>query len=210
MRRPVALAAVPTRKKKPAVRPAIELRDAASIKALAHPARIAVIDELFSGRELTATECAEIAGLSPSAMSYHLRALEKVGIVERAEPTGDGRERPWRAAGSKLSVTSGGDDSMFAFAASAVIGNSVADRLRAAFGAWLARTPNEEPQWRDVGGISSALVWLTHEEAGEVEKAVTELIDEYRGRSAEHHPDGARRLRAGFLLFPNEEPGAVS
>ena len=52
------------------------LTDPRAIKALAHPARLAVIDELFAGRQLTATECAEIAGLSPSAMSYHLRALE--------------------------------------------------------------------------------------------------------------------------------------
>jgi len=41
-----------------------------------------VIEEL-SGRELTATECAELVGLSPSAMSYHLRSLEKAGIRER-------------------------------------------------------------------------------------------------------------------------------
>src|SRR2546429_1193282 len=82
------------------------LTDPRAIKALAHPARLAVIDELFAGRQLTATECAEIAGLSPSAMSYHLRALEKWGIVERAEPSGDGRERPWRAAGESLVIDS--------------------------------------------------------------------------------------------------------
>jgi DNA-binding transcriptional ArsR family regulator len=197
---------VPPRAKKSAARPAIELKDAKSIKALAHPARLAVIDELFAGRELTATECAEVAGLSPSAMSYHLRALEKVGIVERAESTGDGRERPWRAAGSKLSVTSGGGESLVAFAAGAVIGRTVADRLSDGFAGYLARIPNEDPEWRDVGGISSALVWLTHEEAGEVEKNVSDLIDRFRGRSADDHPEGARRLRVGFLFFPNEEP----
>ncbi len=197
---------MPTRPKKPAERPAVVLQDAKSIKALAHPARLAVIDELYAGRELTATECAEVAGLSPSAMSYHLRALEKAGIVERAEPSNDGRERPWRAAGSKLSVTPGDDDSLVAFAAGAVIGRTVADRLGEGFSAWLARTPNEPPQWRHVGGISSALVWLTHEDAAEVEKTVTDLIDKFRGRSKDDHPDGARRLRVGFLLFPNEEP----
>ena len=59
----------------------VVLSDPRAIKALAHPARLAVIDELFAGRELTATECAQVAGLSLSAMSYHLRALEKWGIV---------------------------------------------------------------------------------------------------------------------------------
>jgi DNA-binding transcriptional ArsR family regulator len=199
---------VPTRQKKPAARPAVVLKDAKSIKALTHPARLAVIDELYAGRELTATECGEIAGLSPSAMSYHLRALEKVGIIERAEPSGDGRERPWRAAGSKLSVTSSGDEPLVAFAAGAVVGRTVADRLGEGFAAWLARARNEPQHWRDVGGISSALVWLTHDDAVEVERTVTDLIDRFRGRSKDDHPDGARRLRVGFLLFPNEEPEA--
>ena len=85
------------------------LSDPGAIRALAHPARLAVIEELYAGRELTATECAEIAGLSPSAMSYHLRSLEKAGIVERAELDGDGRERPWRAAGAYLQVDSTSD-----------------------------------------------------------------------------------------------------
>jgi DNA-binding transcriptional ArsR family regulator len=199
---------VPTRQKKPVERPAVVIKDAKSIKALTHPARLAVIDELYAGRELTATECGEVAGLSPSAMSYHLRALEKVGIIERAEPSADGRERPWRAAGSKLSVTSSGDEPLVAFAAGAVIGRTVADRLGEGFVAWLGRAPDEPQHWRDVGGISSALVWLTHDDAVEVEKTVTDLIDRFRGRSSHDHPDGARRLRVGFLLFPNEEPDA--
>jgi DNA-binding transcriptional ArsR family regulator len=202
---PVASGGVTPRKKKQAERPPIVLHDSQSIKALTHPARLAVIDELFAGRELTATECAEIAGLSPSAMSYHLRALEKVGIVERAEASGDGRERPWRAAGSKLSVTS--EESVVAFAAGAVVGKTVADRLGQGFAAWLERSPTEDATWRDVGGISSALVWLTHDEADEVEKFTSELIDRHRGRTAAEHPEGARRIRIGFLLFPNDEPG---
>ncbi|MEP7019477.1 MAG: helix-turn-helix domain-containing protein [Pseudonocardiales bacterium] len=192
-----------TPRQKKDVRPAIELHDPQSIKALTHPARLAVLDELFAGRELTATECAEIVGLSPSAMSYHLRALEKVGIVERADASGDGRQRPWRAAGSKLTVTT--DQSLVAFAAGAVVGKTVADRLNQGFARWMERTPTEDPAWRDVGGISSALVWLTHEDAEHVEKIITDLIDEYRGRSATDHPDGARRVRIGLLLYPNDE-----
>lgn len=199
---------VTPRTKQPSKRPEIELHDPQSIKALAHPARLAVIDELYAGREMTATQCAAIAGLSPSAMSYHLRALERVGIVERAASDGDGRERPWRAAGSKLKVTA--QDSVVAFAADAVVGNTVVDRLRAGFAAWLARSPGEDPHWRDIGGISSALVWVTPDEAAAVEQAVTELIDKYRGRTAGTHPAGARRVRAGFLLFPDAEPDVRS
>jgi hypothetical protein len=62
--------------------------------------------------------------------------------------------------------------------------------------------------WRDVGGVSSARVWLTPEEAAEVEQTVGKLIDQYRTRSADDHPEGARWLRVGFLLFPTDEPPA--
>ncbi|MDQ6873629.1 MAG: helix-turn-helix domain-containing protein [Actinomycetota bacterium] len=74
----------------------VVLTDHKALRALAHPARTAVIDELYMGKVRTASELAELTGLTPSAMSYHLRALEKWGIICRAEPTGDARERPWQ------------------------------------------------------------------------------------------------------------------
>src|SRR3954467_6520469 len=80
----------------------VKLDDPGALKALAHPARLSVVDELYQGSERTSSELAELTGLSPSAMSYHLRALERWGIVERGEEREDGRERPWRAAGRTL------------------------------------------------------------------------------------------------------------
>jgi DNA-binding transcriptional ArsR family regulator len=85
----------------------LTLTDPRAIRALAHEARQQVIDELYSGAILTATEAAQICGLSPSAMSYHLRALEKWGIVVRDDTSGDGRERPWRAAAHSLALGRG-------------------------------------------------------------------------------------------------------
>src|SRR5436309_14784457 len=80
----------------------IKLDDPGALRALAHPARLAVVDALYQGLERTSSELAELTGLSPSAMSYHLRALERWGVVERGEPREDGRERPWRGAGRTL------------------------------------------------------------------------------------------------------------
>ena len=69
-----------------------------SIRALAHPARLAIIDALATGEELTATQCAQLTGLSPSATAYHLKLLERYGLAETAPPgrtAGSGRgERP--------------------------------------------------------------------------------------------------------------------
>ncbi len=71
---------------------------------MAHPARLAIIDALASGEELTATQCAELTGLSPSATAYHLNLLERYGFAEAAPLRSDRRERPWRASGRPTQV----------------------------------------------------------------------------------------------------------
>jgi DNA-binding transcriptional ArsR family regulator len=77
-----------------------KIRDPAVMRALAHPARLTLMQHLGSVGPVTATESAEIVGLSPSATSYHLRALAKVGLIEEAPGRGDGRERRWQSTPS--------------------------------------------------------------------------------------------------------------
>ena len=79
-------------------------RRGTAARALAHPARLAIIDALAAGEELTATQCAELTGLSPSATAYHLKLLERYGFAETAPPRPDRRERPWRATGRQIQV----------------------------------------------------------------------------------------------------------
>src|ERR1700727_3561355 len=78
--------------------------DPRSIRALAHPARLAIIDALATGDELTATQCAELTGLSPSATAYHLKFLERYGFAEPAPPRADRRARPWRATARQAEI----------------------------------------------------------------------------------------------------------
>ena len=191
-------ATVPT-----AERPRVRIEDPREIRALAHPARLAVLDELFAGRELTATECAAIAGLSPSAMSYHLRALERAGIVERAESS-DGRERPWRAAGSGIEIH-GSSESPLTGAATGMLATTVLEQSMRQLNTWLSTMDREDERWRELAGFSSARLWLTVDEAEAVANQVTEIIEGYRGRSQDKHPEGARRMRLGVLFFPLPE-----
>lgn len=74
------------------------------LRAITHPARWRVLQVLWSGRTLTATQAADIAGITPSAMSYHLRHLAKLGMIERLE-SDDGRERPWRSISDAPHIT---------------------------------------------------------------------------------------------------------
>jgi hypothetical protein len=137
-------------------------------------------------------------------MSYHLRSLEKAGIVERADSTGDGRERPWRAAGSYLQVdsTGGGAGEL---AASAALSSTVLRRTVELFDAYLARRSSEPPEWLDAVEASYGQVWLTADEAKQVGEQWLELVTTFRGRkNVASRPPGARRMRMAVMLFPSE------
>lgn len=181
-----------------ASREPVKLTDPRSIRALAHPARLAVIEELYSGRELTATECAEIAGLSPSAMSYHLRSLEKYGIVERAAGR-DGRERPWRAAGSYLQIE--GDNPAVDSALTGVL----LSRLGEQWLAWEAAKGREPKPWREASTMTSGQAYLQLDELAELTATVQRLLEKYdRDRSRDSAPPDARRVRVSFFAFPTD------
>ena len=63
-----------------------------TLAALADPHRRQVID-LLRERPRRAGELAESLGLSPPAMSRHLRALRSSGLVEESHPAFDARVR---------------------------------------------------------------------------------------------------------------------
>lgn len=88
----------------------VEITDPKAIRALAHAARLEVISELYATQvSHTATELAARTGLTPSAMSYHLRAPRSGGSLFRprtqATPANvggrrQGRTSPFPAAAS--------------------------------------------------------------------------------------------------------------
>ena len=176
------------------------LTDPRAIRALAHPARLAVLDALEDGTTLTATECAELAGLTPSAMSYHLRALEKWGFVRRADATGDGRERPWSSTGIGWRVEALADTATAA-ATTAVTKVSL-DRVVAELQAWFTHKRTQPKEWQALGGLANQQRWLTPDEARRLQEVYEDFLDTTAGRTAADHPDGARRVRLTRIMVP--------
>lgn len=193
-------AAASRAKKRPAASGPVVLRDPRAIKALAHPARLAVIDEFFAGRRLTATECAEIAGLSASAMSYHLRALEKWGIIRRSETTGDGRERPWEAAGDRLMIDSA--EPRASAAGEATLVARALDKQRSDTLDWYSEQGELTSVWYDALSISSGTYWLSQEEAKQLSEQLTELTGRFEKRRNEVRSPDARWVRVTFTVVP--------
>ena len=75
---------------------------ASTLAALADPTRRRVVEHLAAGPR-RAGELAARCGLSPPAMSRHLRILRRTGIVEGTESADDARVRLYRLRQSPFS-----------------------------------------------------------------------------------------------------------
>jgi DNA-binding transcriptional ArsR family regulator len=180
----------------------LRVQDPRAIRALAHPARMAIIDALASGDELTATECAELTGLSPSATAYHLKFLERYGLAEPAPARNDGRERPWRAPnrGTKMDIDS--STPARAAAATAVI-LALIDGSRALAEAFIAHEREEPEEWQHVASLGNVDLWLTADETQRVTADLSAVLEPYRGRTRADRPDGSRRVRVMNGVVPH-------
>jgi len=190
----------------------VEITDPKAIRALAHAARLEVISELYStqlGR--TATELAVQTGLTPSAMSYHLRALQKWGIVAPAEASGDARERRWKAAGTDFTINSGGGPASPQFAVLDLELDAFRRRARAYARARderhrsgvTAEAPAEAPT---AVVLASSLLYLTREQQAELTERLFSLLNEYELQDPRRIPAGAERMAAMWSLIPDDRP----
>jgi len=180
----------------------VVITDPRAILALAHPARLRIIDKLYGGAEMTASELADLVGKTASAVSYHLRALERWGILVRSQPRPDGRERPWRAAGRSLRLDVQSDQTQ-ALAQGVVLGTYVthlAEEVRA----WSHSEHTLAEEWQDVALFNRGLPWLTAEEAEDLGADLTAVVKEYaKGRrDAGKRPKGSRQVRVFVAVFP--------
>ncbi|MEO8261232.1 MAG: helix-turn-helix domain-containing protein [Pseudolysinimonas sp.] len=78
--------------------------DTDQLRALAHPLRIKILDELSMYGPLTASGLGERLGESSGATSYHLRQLEKHGLVREDTTRGNARERWWERRPGPISI----------------------------------------------------------------------------------------------------------
>ena len=186
------------------------LSDPRIMRALAHPARIAIWQHLGLEGPATATECAAVVGLSPSACSYHLRTLAKYGFVaEDTAHSHDGRERPWRATVTALNVPEGTGTPAVRDAAR-LLTTSVqasADELRESYRDRSGEYPED---WREALGTNYDVLHVTPEELSILRARLVALFGEYRRLSRDERPPGARRVQVAVDLVPWFPPDAAS
>jgi DNA-binding transcriptional ArsR family regulator len=173
------------------------------MRALAHPARIAIWTHLGLRGAATATECAEIAGLSPSACSYHLRTLARYGLVEEdPDSAADGRERPWRARMLAFHITEGPDVPPATTLASRLLVENMraaAEEIRVRY---VARASEYPADWQAAVGELFSVAHVTPEELQRMREQVIEVMAPYVRLDPGERPAGARPVRVMLDMFP--------
>ncbi len=182
----------------------VEITDPKAIRALAHAARLEVISELYSTQvSRTATELAAQTGLTPSAMSYHLRALQKWGIVVPAATAGDARERRWKAAGTDFTINSGGGVASPEFAVLDLELDAYRRRVNAYAKARDGRRQRGEPADSSVV-LASNLLYLTPAQRTELTQRLFDLLRDYELEDPDHVPEGAERMATMWSMIPDD------
>jgi predicted ArsR family transcriptional regulator len=196
--------------------PVRRVTDARTLRALAHPVRIALIEELVFGGAMTATELGEQIGETPTTCSFHLRQLAKYGFVEEAGG-GKGRSRPWRLTSIGFNVSTN-DDPKSQLAADALM-RLVRERQLGRFEHWLQSKASYPARWRRAADNSEYLFYLTVEELEQLTADLSALLmTRFHERLADAAARPAGSVPVEMLLFsypirlPAEaaEPGDAS
>lgn len=177
--------------------------DLESLKVLAHPLRVQILDALSTYGEFTASGLAERLGESSGATSYHLRQLAKHDFVREVEGRGTARERWWmRSPGGIMLDPKDVGDSPSAKIASQLVLREWVNSRENALRAFIENGESLPPKWMEASTVMLSNVNPTAEQladfVGEFEKLVTKFADKYRGQKVA----GSRPVQIQFNAFP--------
>lgn len=168
------------------------LTDPQDLRALAHPVRMAIIEQLNIHGPLTASQLADRIDESPANCSWHLRKLAEHGFVEEAGG-GRGRQRPWQAVGMGMEWQEHPESEAERLAADA-LGDLVIEREADRWTRARQCLRSDSAEWQEATGLYQAGLWLTAEELAEVNAAVESVLADKLERHwrPELRPSGAR------------------
>ena len=172
------------------------------------PHRVAILHYLLSGPPRTATECAAEVGGTASACSYHLRELQRFGLVERVEAGDDGRTRPWRAAAVGFSIGTGLlEDSPTGRAAEAALSRAELTENHRLIKRFLDSRDSIDPEWRAASDFHTYELMISASELQALNEQIGELLRPYRAPTRIEAPGDATAVHVIYQAFPRL-PGA--
>jgi predicted ArsR family transcriptional regulator len=164
------------------------MSDPRVLRAIAHPTRGRILDELGATGPMRAADVGEALGIPANQASFHLRQLAKYGVIEPApEAARDKRDRVWKLCderGFRLDVQD---------VEAQPGGRAAVSVFRSVKAAWAHRLVDEVFSFQKREDSFSAIVdqtmKLTKDEAaefmGEVDEVLAKWADRSRGRAPE-------------------------
>ena len=179
--------------------------DSATLKAFAHPLRMRMYDWLKDHGPGTASMLAEAMGESTGQTSYHLRQLEKHGLVAEDPTRGTARERWWEAQGFSYGLDTVDTDPGAATTIELLMREGV-ERRRQRQLEWIGRQATEERAWQETVTFNEVTIRMTPAELREVNEALADVLaahlERLRDRRASEGDEGTRMVKLYAQHFP--------
>ncbi|MFI8254981.1 helix-turn-helix domain-containing protein [Streptomyces filamentosus] len=185
-------------------RPTVRRLDARSLRGLAHPLRMQLLDTLRSSGPATASQLAVRLGESSGATSYHLRQLAVHGFIEDDAERGTGRERWWKATHQGLRFDDAllSDENPDVRGAAELYLYEVATAQTRDLTTWLGNRQDWSEEWNRCWDMSSATLRLSPKRARELAEKMHELIDAYRTPLEDEDESDTAQVRIHTHAFP--------
>lgn len=192
---------------------ALNEMDARAMKAFAHPLRMAMYTYLSDRGAATSTTLAQYLGESTGQTSYHLRQLEKHGLVEEDSGRGTGRERWWKPVSFTVRRAFVEPDGATSAQLDVLMGHQLQDRFEK-LRAWLGHHNEDTPEWRDASVDTTSTAQLTSAQARALSRELMEVVERHTDAAQQDHGcdantaedgergDDARRFRVYVSAFP--------
>lgn len=180
--------------------------DAQTMKAFAHPLRMAMYSRLTDVGSATATSLARHLQESTGQTSYHLRQLEKHGLVEEDTSRGSGRERWWKPLGYRMHVEELGQDAANLRVMHSVLHEGLRHRMET-ITSYLDAAPTEPREWVNASVDTTTTMTMTLEQERALGEELLQVIDRHKqalgpAEIAPAESPESRRVRLYLSLFP--------
>lgn len=176
------------------------LHDPTVLRAIAHPLRSRILQELSASGSMRAADMAAELGIPANQASFHLRQLAKYGLVEEDPAAArDRRDRVWKAVGDDRLVISMGELEQ------APGGKAAARVFRAQKSAWAhqvveAAYSPERPEGV-YKSVTEQSLRLTKDEAQELAAELDAVLTRWEQRTR-----GRDESRRTYLMFSMLQP----
>jgi DNA-binding transcriptional ArsR family regulator len=156
-----------------------QIKDAAVLKAVAHPVRRRLLDVLRVDGPSMPSVLARSTGQAVANVSHHLRVLAEAGLIEEAPELARNRKEHWWRMPAKSISWNSADFGPEAADAALALG---LQRQVELISTWLGSPASREEPWHDAALSADGFLRLSPAELAEFTAEFLALLDRYADR----------------------------